>query len=121
MTCYCGVYLGLTPNSGFVPHKFDSVEQVMLYMKSHLEWIKEKSYGLIVFTDETVKKGKHDVPTQLRSWHKNGEDCSGESAARAEIRAAFTSHIISRLPPRPACLHRFSDCPIAGGFLCPYG
>lgn len=78
MTYYCGVYLGLTPNSGFVPHKFDSIEQVMLYVKSHLEWIKEKSYGFIVFTDETVREGKHDVPKQLLSWHRDGDECKGE-------------------------------------------
>lgn len=78
MLYFCGYYDGLTKNSAFIPAKFDSMGKVMLYVKAHLDYFRERCYGFTVFTDEKVREGRHMIQKRLLSWHRDGTDCAGE-------------------------------------------
>ena len=78
MTYFCGYYSGTANTSAFLGKKFDSIEKVMIYVKSHLDYFTANSYGFIVYTDEKIKEGRHYVPKRLRTWHRDGTDCAGE-------------------------------------------
>lgn len=78
MTIFVGFYNGLDNISPFHSQAFGNVEKAMVYVKASLEWFKHNSYGFIVYTDESVKEGRHYVQKRLMTWHRDGTDCSGE-------------------------------------------